>query len=171
MHTSEEYVQLRTERLRKDGTGPGKHWHVAVDETNGNIAGFAAWNAPGDWQGHKDVHVDAVDPDVNPALCDEQLNTVVRQGLTEMRRNIMGDRSDYWYLATLGVHPDYQGRGVAKMLLQHGLRMADEEHKDVYLASSPAAFPLYQKLDFRELGRLPLLGGRYVLTGMLRYAR
>lgn len=32
-----------------------------------------------------------------------------------------GDRAESWYLETLVIHPDFQGKGVGKMLVQAGL--------------------------------------------------
>ncbi|KAF2035231.1 acyl-CoA N-acyltransferase [Setomelanomma holmii] len=41
------------------------------------------------------------------------------------------DRSECWDLHVCGVHPDYQGKGVGKLLAQWGVRKAEKEGDDV----------------------------------------
>lgn len=53
-------------------------------------------------------------------------------------------------LELLGVHPSYQGRGLASKLLKWGLARADEEGVEVYLSSSPDGRFLYEKNGFQE---------------------
>ena len=43
------------------------------------------------------------------------------------------------------VHPDYQGRGIAKLLLEAGLEVADKAHAKVWLSSTPKAVGMYEK--------------------------
>ena len=53
-------------------------------------------------------------------------------------------------LEILGVHPSYQGRGLASKLLKWGLWRADEDGIEVYLSSSPGGKPLYDKNGFEQ---------------------
>ena len=43
------------------------------------------------------------------------------------------------------MHPEYQGRGVAKLLLDAGLEIADKAHAKIWLSSTPNAVGLYEK--------------------------
>lgn len=53
-------------------------------------------------------------------------------------------------LEILGVHPSYQGRGLASKLLKWGLARADDEGVEVYLSSSPEGKMLYDRNGFEE---------------------
>ena len=54
-------------------------------------------------------------------------------------------------LEILGIHPSYQGRGLASKLLKWGLERADEESLEAYLSSSPEGRPVYEKYGFLAL--------------------
>jgi len=43
------------------------------------------------------------------------------------------------------VHPDYQRRGIASLLLAPGLEIADRTHSKVWLTSTPKAVEFYEK--------------------------
>jgi ribosomal protein S18 acetylase RimI-like enzyme len=49
----------------------------------------------------------------------------------------------------LGVHPSYQGCGLASKLLKWGLERADAEGVETYLSASPEGRPMYEKYGFR----------------------
>lgn len=68
----------------------------------------------------------------------------------------------------MAVHPDYQGNGIAKRLLQTICEFADEAGQDVYLESTTAGLSLYKKGGFEVLGELSMLDGEYSLNSMLR---
>jgi GNAT superfamily N-acetyltransferase len=51
----------------------------------------------------------------------------------------------------LGVHPSYQGRGLASKLLKWGLDRADAEGVEAYLSSSPEGKPVYEKYGFKSV--------------------
>ena len=68
----------------------------------------------------------------------------------------------------MAVHPDYQGHGIAKRLLQRICEFADEAGQDVYLESTTAGLSLYKKGGFEVLGELSMLEGEYTLYSMLR---
>jgi ribosomal protein S18 acetylase RimI-like enzyme len=71
----------------------------------------------------------------------------------------------------MAVHPDYQGNGIAKRLLQKICEFADEAGQDVYLESTTAGLSLYKKGGFEVLGELSMLqwlDAEYTLNSMLR---
>lgn len=70
-------------------------------------------------------------------------------------------------LEILGVHPAYQGRGLASKLLKWGLQRADEEGVEVYLSSSPEGRPMYEKNGFQGRNSFSPFPG-YVQLNMIR---
>jgi len=55
----------------------------------------------------------------------------------------------HWYLAMLGVSPDFQGQGVGGKLLQPVLQIADRTHTSCYLeTSTPGAVRFYERNGF-----------------------
>ncbi|KAJ4256051.1 hypothetical protein NW762_009125 [Fusarium torreyae] len=52
----------------------------------------------------------------------------------------------------IAVHPKYQGRGVARKLVQWGMNKAREEGLPIELAATPAGSGLYTKLGFKKIG-------------------
>lgn len=73
-------------------------------------------------------------------------------------------------LEMLAVHQDWQGRGLASMLLRWGLARADEESVEVYLSSSPDGKGLYQKYGFEMLDSFSPFEG-YEQLNMIRPAQ
>ncbi|KAJ5404299.1 hypothetical protein N7509_004170 [Penicillium cosmopolitanum] len=84
-----------------------------------------------------------------PASSDAKLCDMFFGTMEKHHEEIMDGRPHY-YLEILGVHPSYQGRGLASKLLKWGLARADEEGVEVYLSSSPEGKPLYDKNGFEE---------------------
>ena len=72
------------------------------------------------------------------------------------------------------MHPDYQGQGIAKLLLDAGLEIADRAHAKAWLSSAPKAVGFYEKngweikerydTDLRKFGGV----GTYSPAWMLR---
>ncbi|MER7168622.1 GNAT family N-acetyltransferase [Micromonospora sp. NPDC000207] len=55
------------------------------------------------------------------------------------------------YLPFIAVHPDHQGTGVGRALLEHHLRLLDAEGTPAYLeASTPRSISLYARHGFRR---------------------
>ncbi|SPO01217.1 uncharacterized protein DNG_03964 [Cephalotrichum gorgonifer] len=52
---------------------------------------------------------------------------------------------------TVAVHPDYQGKGVGKKLVQWGLGMSEELKLPIYLESTVEGVPLYERTGFQKL--------------------
>ena len=59
---------------------------------------------------------------------------------------------EMWKMQNLAVHPDFQRRGVASMLLDWGKRQAEREGCPIGLESSELARPLYLRNGFRRFG-------------------
>jgi len=61
-------------------------------------------------------------------------------------------RRDRWATASLIVHPEYQGKGVGKLLMREIMALAQRERVPVGLTASPHGEILYRKLGFEKLG-------------------
>jgi ribosomal protein S18 acetylase RimI-like enzyme len=73
-------------------------------------------------------------------------------------------------VASMAVHVDYQGQGIAKQLLLKGLELADEAGEDVYLESTPAAKGVYLSVGFEVLEEFTVRD-TFPMTVMLRKAK
>lgn len=52
---------------------------------------------------------------------------------------------------TVAVHPDYQGKGVGKKLVQWGVDVSEELGVPIYLESTREGVPLYERMGFQKL--------------------
>ena len=78
------------------------------------------------------------------------------------------DKTD---LAALGVDPDYQRQGLARMLMPYDLERADEDGLPIYLGSSVEATSVYPRLGFKVKGEAVRLNDRYTMPAMIRPAK
>jgi len=59
----------------------------------------------------------------------------------------------HWYLAGIGVDPEFQNRGVGTALLQPGIEGAQRDRvRAVLLTNSERALPFYERSGFRVVG-------------------
>lgn len=68
--------------------------------------------------------------------------------LDASRDEIMGTEKPFFMLNSLATHPEHQGRGAGKMLLDWGLKKADDEQLMTYLDGTQVAKPIYEKRGF-----------------------
>jgi GNAT superfamily N-acetyltransferase len=72
----------------------------------------------------------------------------------------VGPQPPYWYLGVLATHPEHQGRGLARAVLQPGLAAADAEGWDCWLETSkPRNKPFYAGHGFTEPVEADIVGG------------
>ncbi|MCV7224593.1 GNAT family N-acetyltransferase [Mycolicibacterium komossense] len=77
-----------------------------------------------------------------------------------------------WFLATVGVAPASQGRGLGRAVLEPGLQAAKDEGCAAYLeTSSPSNVAFYQRLGFAVTGSVSLPDDGPTVWAMLRAAR
>jgi GNAT superfamily N-acetyltransferase len=69
-----------------------------------------------------------------------------------MMREVMGEEP-HWYLASLFTLPEWQGRGVGRLLVQWAIERADrgEEPVPLYLESSVQGRRLYEGCGFVKM--------------------
>ena len=68
--------------------------------------------------------------------------------LDASRNEIMGTEKPFFMLNSLATHPDHQGRGAGRLLLDWGVRKADDEQLVTYLDATQVAKPIYEKRGF-----------------------
>lgn len=68
--------------------------------------------------------------------------------LDASRDEIMGTEKQFFMLNSLATHPDHQGRGAGKILLDWGIKKADDEQLVTYLDATQVARPIYEKRGF-----------------------
>lgn len=62
-----------------------------------------------------------------------------------------------WFLATVGVHPEWQGKGLGRAILTPGLEAAEAAGVPAFLETSePANLAFYRKLGFEITAEIPL---------------
>ena len=79
--------------------------------------------------------------------------------------------SPHWYLALMGVDPQFRGLGLGARLIEAGLRTVDADQLPAYLETpNPKAIPLYERYGFTVAGQSQA-GSCPPLTSMIRAAR
>ena len=77
----------------------------------------------------------------------------------------------HWYLPWFGVDPALQGRGLGGELMEHCLRIVDDDHLPAYLETpNPRTIPFYERQGFQVTGEAQA-GACPPVTFMLRTAR
>ena len=62
----------------------------------------------------------------------------------------LADGIDCAYLADIAVHPDYQGRGIGKEIVER-LRERSKHHRKIILYAAPGKDRFYLKLGFKRM--------------------
>jgi GNAT superfamily N-acetyltransferase len=63
-------------------------------------------------------------------------------------------RKEYMILSYLAVHPDYQRKGIATLLVSSGVKVAQNMKFDIFVRASDAGLKIYQKVGFQLLGQV-----------------
>jgi len=152
--------------LRADALGREQVAVVEVARSGERLVGGAIWYPPSHWPPAQRGgwaalagYVRAFGRRLGPA-------TALVQTMARVHPH-----QPHWYLAYIGVEPDWQGRGVGSALLRSRLAICDEELADAYLESSKLAnVPLYQHFGFQPTGVVPAPSGAPPITAMSRPA-
>jgi GNAT superfamily N-acetyltransferase len=62
------------------------------------------------------------------------------------------ERDNRWHAGSVVVSPEYQGKGIGRLLMGHVIEKAQKERVPLGLTASPAGEMLYRKLGFEMLG-------------------
>lgn len=71
-------------------------------------------------------------------------------GWDEKRREAA--KKPLWYIAVLGTHPAFQGRGYARRILTVVAKWAAKDGADCYLECSEENVPFYEKCGYMKYG-------------------
>lgn len=66
-------------------------------------------------------------------------------------REKMWNKKKYVYCHVIAVRPEYQRKGIGKLLTEFGIRVAQQAGLPIYLESSEVGQRLYEKMGFRYL--------------------
>jgi GNAT superfamily N-acetyltransferase len=135
--------------------------------TSDELAGAACWLPPGHW--HLPVRRQlALTPSLLRLGRGRAARFVRLFALAERKH----PRPPHWYLASLGVAPAHQGRGLGSRLMHPILSRCDREGTPAYLeASSPRNRALYDRHGFEVTEELELPAGGPPLWLMWRDPR
>jgi WD repeat-containing protein 48 len=154
----------RKRELKKPNT-----WHWKVVDTvlepgtddppdnGGRTIAISVWsmrNVKAEEEGSKEassVPVEKVDDTpgfLPPELRLDALSSLLRP-LRAAQEEVMGTSSRYFMLNQLATHPDHQGRGAAKLMLDWGLKKADEDGLVTYLDATVIGKIVYEKRGFK----------------------
>ncbi|KAK5112018.1 hypothetical protein LTR62_004552 [Meristemomyces frigidus] len=134
-------------------------------ETNGEVHAAAAPNL----ESHG-VEAAAAADQTSPR-CNNELLEDFMQTLGAKAEEIWGNEAEYWTLHAFAVHPEHQGHGLARRMMQWGFDKADEDGLPIYLEASPAGDPVYIHFGFKPVGQIEMLEGKETCRVMIRQPR
>ncbi|KAH6620530.1 hypothetical protein C7974DRAFT_235789 [Boeremia exigua] len=159
-------VQRLAKRVQPTISQPGMHWIKAVHVSTNTIIGAAAWAGP-DLPVHNIFRRSAIkfygwqeklgwsDADIDEmyAHVDDEAWSGGHARNDELRNSVMNSEP-HWYLASLFTWPEWQGRGVAKRLLDWATLQADAEQPPtpIYLEASAMSKAVYVHVGFVQQG-------------------
>lgn len=91
----------------------------------------------------------------------ERLEELTDKDLERMMRVLMPPGTKCMYIGSIIVDPKHQGRGVGTKLIQWGTKKADEAGVFIWVHSSEAGAPRFEKEGFKEVTRLEIDLDRY----------
>ncbi|KAH8748628.1 acyl-CoA N-acyltransferase [Diaporthe sp. PMI_573] len=142
---------------------------VVVEDTVASpsaLVAFAKWNAPVVGPGTPQI---PPLPDCWPADGDPALAGVFFTKLADMHEQIMEGRP-HWYLEMIVTRGEYQGLGAGRMLMEWGVKRADEEGARCYLDATPEGKHLYERFGFKDQTTWCFFNETYRHSFMIRNA-
>ena len=133
--------------------------------TQGEVRGAALWTPPGKWKlGLFEQLLMA--PQMLSAFGWRRLGRVLDSMNVVQKHH---PTTPHYYLQSVGVAPELQGRGLGKALLQPVLERCDRERWPAFLETAQERnLPLYRSRGFVEISRAPLAGGGPMMIFMWR---
>lgn len=153
-------------RLRPSFSEPRLHWIIAKYIPTGEIIGCAGWTGPGHpihnfwrksaveffgWREQYNCSDDEFEELWSGVDLKEWDGTFSKDD--GLREGLLGGEP-HWYLAPLVTLPEWQGRGVGKLLLNWAIEKADatDPVTPMYLESAPTARAVYMHCGFVPQG-------------------
>jgi ribosomal protein S18 acetylase RimI-like enzyme len=94
-----------------------------------------------------------------PAILGAMGSALVRQLRITSAWSRHDPREPHWHVGPIGVHPEFQGRGVGKALLRSFLEMVDEQSLPTYLETDvDRNVALYEKFGFKVIAEEGIWG-------------
>ncbi|KAF2264447.1 hypothetical protein CC78DRAFT_533288 [Lojkania enalia] len=173
-------VTRLTTRIRPTFSNPNMKWIKAVLTASNEIVGVAGWMGPNNpikniwsrsaqsfygWDKQNNWTEDEIEEMWKGAS--EAWDVQIEKD-EKLRADLMGDEP-HWYLAPLFVWPQYQGKGVGKLLLDWAIKQADatDPVTPLYLESMPNARALYMHVGFvPQGGRTFIRRGPAIVRGL-----
>ena len=120
--------------------------------TAGELRGVAVWLAPGEAE-MTDNRIAAAGLDASPAVLGDEAFGRFVSAMAQIEPYREQDVSpQHWYLALVGVDPDYSGKGIGGSLLRPILAEADGEGFPCYLETAEGRnVAFYQKHGFETV--------------------
>jgi len=131
--------------------------YKAVDSESGKLAGFASWVLPepeveGEEKPKNAGYLPSI-PGANMELWGEKVKGP--------ERSQVRDKTKDMHLSLCFVHPDFQRRGIATLLLKWGLEKADAENIKLWCTSTPQAVKTYEKSGWKVIDLQDIELGKY----------
>ncbi|KAF2689883.1 hypothetical protein K458DRAFT_412748 [Lentithecium fluviatile CBS 122367] len=128
------------------------YWHTSstqytvkcIDPSSGAIVGMGMW----------DVYISPSDytkSDIGWLEGAERERAEALVGPFWAFREKLWKNERYVYCHLTAVHPDYQRKGIGKLLMEYGMRIAEQVDLPIYTEASRAAIGLYESIGFRRL--------------------
>ncbi|RHZ65155.1 GNAT family N-acetyltransferase [Aspergillus thermomutatus] len=167
-------VPLKQSRYYDKLSDPKIHVLVATDPASNQVLGCARWliRSP---EGRSEMAVlsdearakAAQTLELRPAGMNLAVYEAGLKALEETRKKHV--KEDDMVLELLVTHPQHQGKGVGKALLDWGVRIADERNARIYLEATPEGYPLYCKYGWKDIEDLVMDFSLYGGEGSARY--
>jgi GNAT superfamily N-acetyltransferase len=160
------YYEWTLLRQRARFVNPTLRFLIAEDKATGEVAGLSVWAAQGDcplltkWKDETPMWVK-----VEKALLDAEIK--YQRYFTDVRTVVDWEFLERFFagvvatakktppclhLWVLVVNPTFQGRGVGKVLLDWGKKLAEEEKLPLFLESNLETPGFYAKMGMKRLG-------------------
>lgn len=133
--------------------------------TTGEVQGAALWTPPGAWKLGLLEQL-RMAPSMISAFGWSRLGRALDSMRVVERHH---PKEPHFYLQSLGVDPEHQGRGLGKALMAPVLAHCDEHRVPAFLETAQERnLPLYRSRGFVERSREPLSGGGPMMYFMWR---
>ncbi|KAF6219096.1 hypothetical protein HO133_004921 [Letharia lupina] len=152
---------------------PGYVFHVAVTDEGdqnhkgeGKVVAFAVWERTGTskvamvwrkdtfWKLLERTLLTAQEYYLSLLRADKSLHYARLAHFLAEAKSDFASIPEMWKMQNLAVHPNFQRRGIASMLLNWGKQQAGKEGVPIGLEASELARPLYLKNGFRKFGNM-----------------